>query len=226
MTTPLNESISILNTLMSGLASTVLGPSVGDQDSAFRRAYGDIIANGQTLITDLTLPAPLLNAFQLATATGATLLGYDLFRQQIVNTTFVSQMAQSVNYLFLWFTLAQESIVISDTNYVSRQDAEADLATIDAAFTLAEVDVAELNTDVYLQMIYLHAATIRDLVARSMLLPQVVDYKFTRTLPSLSIAQRLYPDDALVEDRSDELVLENKIVHPAFMPSSGICLSD
>ena len=224
--TPLEESINVLTSLMSGLASVVQGPSTGPQDSAFRRQYGDIIAEAATLLSTLTLPAPLLNAFNLATQTQATLLGYDLFRQKIVATPTVSALAVSVVNLFLWFTLGQEATIISTTQYASRQDADGDLATIDAAFQAAEISVADVDVGVYQQMITLHAAVIRDLVARSMLLPQVVDYSFPRTLPSLVLAQKLYPDDMLTVDRSDELILENKAINPAFMPSYGICLSE
>jgi len=224
MTTPLQESISILDSLMSGLASTVLGPSAGPQDASFRRLYGDIIAYAPELLTDRTLPTPLLQAFELATSTGATLLGYELFRQQVLATPYTSSLAQGVNFLFLWFTLAQEATIIANTVYTSRQDADADLNTIDAAFTLAEIDVADSSVSVYQQMIYLHAAVVRDLVNRSLLLPQVIRYNFTRNLPSLTMAQRLYPDDALTLDRSGELILENKVIHPAFMPQYGVCL--
>ena len=226
MTTPLQESIAVLTKLMSGLASVVQGPSVGSQDAAFRRVFGDINANAATLLSTLTLPSQLLSAFNLATQTNPSLLLYDLFRQQIVATQTISSQATWVVYLFLWFTLGQECAIIASTQYVSRQDATNDLNVIDAAFEQAETTVAETSVAVYQAMIYLRAAVVRDLVTRSMLLPQVVPYSFTRNYPSVVMAQRLYPDDALTEDRSDELVAENKVIHPGFMPSYGICLSD
>jgi len=58
------------------------------------------------------------------------------------------------------------------------------------------------------------------------LLPRVINYNVGGVLPSLTVAQRLYPDAMLNTDRSDELRLENKIIHPAFMRPTGICLSN
>ena len=58
-------------------------------------------------------------------------------------------------------------------------------------------------------------------INRSLQLPSLVSYSFPRSLPSLVKAWRLYADSA----RADQLVAENKVIHPAFMPASGIALS-
>jgi prophage DNA circulation protein len=49
----------------------------------------------------------------------------------------------------------------------------------------------------------------------------MVTYSFTTRMPSLWMVQRLYTDAS----RNDELIAENKPIHPLFMPSSGVALS-
>jgi prophage DNA circulation protein len=49
----------------------------------------------------------------------------------------------------------------------------------------------------------------------------MVSYEFAATKPSLVYAYRLY-DDA---SRGDGLRVENKVVHPAFMPRIGRAMS-
>jgi prophage DNA circulation protein len=65
------------------------------------------------------------------------------------------------------------------------------------------------------------AITGYDLINRALQLPSLVAYSFPRSLPSLTMSWRLYADIA----HADELVAQNKVIHPAFMPASGVALS-
>jgi prophage DNA circulation protein len=74
---------------------------------------------------------------------------------------------------------------------------------------------------VYQAVVGCHAALMQYLVAEARPLPRMVEYGFSKRMPTLVLAQRLYQDPS----RADELRLENRIVHPLFAPAAGRCLS-
>jgi prophage DNA circulation protein len=49
----------------------------------------------------------------------------------------------------------------------------------------------------------------------------MLNFAFARVMPTLVLAHRLYADPG----RADQLLAENKIVHPAFAPAAGRGLS-
>jgi prophage DNA circulation protein len=49
----------------------------------------------------------------------------------------------------------------------------------------------------------------------------VITYGFTQVMPALRMAQRAYADPK----RYAELIAENNVVHPAFMPRDGKMLA-
>jgi prophage DNA circulation protein len=73
----------------------------------------------------------------------------------------------------------------------------------------------------YKAIVSLRAAIVNHLVATARPLPSLLSYWFGTPLPSLVISQRLYGDAS----RYDEIREENKVIHPAFCPQSGVALS-
>jgi hypothetical protein len=190
--------------------------------AALRTACGDVHAHADTYLIDATLPVELLNCFQLATPAGATFDSYEAIRNNVLALTPISVPAKIVADLGLWYTLGEECRCIAATSYVSRQDVAAAIDQVNTAFWPAEEKAADLSQgSFYLAVVSLHAATTRDLVARSLLLPNVVAFDFKAPMPTLWGAQRLYADGS----RADQLRNENKVVHPAFMLPQGVCLS-
>jgi prophage DNA circulation protein len=70
-------------------------------------------------------------------------------------------------------------------------------------------------------MLALHAAVTRDLTQRGRPLPRMVSYNTAASLPALALANRIYGDAS----RTDELIAENRAVHPLFMPAAGRALT-
>ena len=71
-------------------------------------------------------------------------------------------------------------------------------------------------------LVALSAALIQHLAATESQLPRIVSYQMPASLPALNVANFLYGDGA----RFDELIMENKTVHPAFMQRDLVALSE
>jgi prophage DNA circulation protein len=112
-------------------------------------------------------------------------------------------------------SLASEARLVAAIEFTSRDDVQTVTDQINAAFAMAaEAASDDLDASTYMVITSLHAAITKYLADRSRTLPRVVRYRFNRTMTALRMSQRLYGNGA----RSDELRLENKVVHPAFMP--------
>ena len=75
------------------------------------------------------------------------------------------------------------------------------------------------SDDVYVALMDLRAAVVKDLTSRAAQLPQISQFTPQATLPSLVLAQRLYGDAR----RESEIVQRNRIHHPSFV-SAGTML--
>jgi len=117
-------------------------------------------------------------------------------------------------------TLMQTSIAVrraelsASTDYVSYEDAVADLAAITEQLDLVSHQADDAT---YLALQALRAAVASDIKARAADLARITDYTPAETLPALAIAHRLY-GAAGVADRAAELVARNRIEHPGFVP--------
>ena len=80
------------------------------------------------------------------------------------------------------------------------------------------VDAADAGLDdLYRGWQAVAAIAVQDITQRAQQLPRLASYSLPGSLPSLTLAQRLYGDAA----RADELVALNNVPHAAFMPRSG-----
>jgi|SRR5215831_851920 len=222
----IREAVSIAQQICTWLLGAV-PPTPAS--ASVRTACGDVEAHADDYIIDATLPTKLLNCFRLTTAAlpqpfafGSTFAAWGTIRLNILALTPATVPGTIVTQLALWYTLAELARCIAATNYVSRQDVATVITNVNAMFEPAEEMAADLNQgSFYLAIVSLHAATTRDLVARSLRLPNVVAFDFRQPVPTLWAAQRLYCDGK----RADELRAENHVVHPAFMLPQGVCLS-
>ena len=91
----------------------------------------------------------------------------------------------------------------------------------DGDLIIDERKMTYMDQATFQALIRLHGALTNHLVATALPLPQMVQYQFFSILPSLVVSHKLYADAA----RADEVVAENRIVHPAFCPLLGQALS-
>jgi prophage DNA circulation protein len=104
--------------------------------------------------------------------------------------------------------------ILSLTSFTNRPAIDRYLDRMNAAFDNAETIAGNIKDQAsYRSLVALHAAVTYDLTTRARPLPTIVLYDFALPRPALWICNRLYGGEA----RNDELVAENKPVHPAFM---------
>lgn len=219
----LDEAVAIGHSLLAMLRAALSG-QYGREQMTVRNAIGFLDASLAAKITTATLGAPLFNCFELTRLAGASRIEMDKVRTDLLARTFIGLPAVAIAVAGIQFSLIEQARIVSTTAFTSREDVDAMMLTMNAAFEPAEEFASDVSDDpsVFQAMITLHSAVTRNLVALARPLPRVIQYKFTKSMPSLVLANRIYANAR----RADELRMENKIVHPAFMPQSGRCLSN
>jgi prophage DNA circulation protein len=194
----------------------------GRSGSDFRTAVGQFIADAAKLIQLDQAGAPLLDIFEKGRLAGITQKQMAAARVKVSQETPLSLGATLIQTSLIELALATEARIIAGMTFVSRSDVDAIKAVMDAGFDpMMEIVADDMDQASFIALVQLHAAVSFFLIETARPLPRVLNYEFYETLPSLIIAYRLYADAG----RADELRAENKIVHPAFMPRTGIALS-
>ena len=214
------EAAPIVSRMLTNLAACV--PPSGVAGSQARTAIGDTAANVTALLATDALGPPLANCFALVAAAGATQAQLEQVRIAVEAETPQTLGGALVQNAGIYFCLATEAQIITTVPFVSRQDVEAIKATLRQPFDDAEELAADdMDQASFMALVSLDAAITNYLVTTARPLPQMVNYQFAVPLPSLVIAHRLYQDAS----RADQVVKENKIVHPAFCLPIGAALS-
>ena len=220
----INEASAVLTAVLNTLLGMIKG-GAGTQAVAPKNAIGTLLATAADTIASGVVGAPLLNCFNLVQQYGVTRVQMDTVRALILNysPSPITIPGVAVAVTALYFCLLEQAIIVANTTFVSRQDVDQMILTMNKAFEPAEEFSADVdqNPAVYQQLLSLHAAVTQDLVVTARPLPRIVVYDFGVVVPSLYLANRIYSDGG----RADDLVAENKVVNPLFMPPSGRCLS-
>jgi prophage DNA circulation protein len=215
-----NEAAPIVLRLLKNLSGCIV--SSGLSGSQARTAIGDVAADTALLLSDDALGAPLANCFNLVALSGATqpqIATVRVATEHEAPLTLGGVLTQNTG---IRLCLATEGQIIARMSFVSRQDVDALKLAMRQPFDDAEEIAADdMDQATFMSLIALDAAITNFLVVTARPLPQMSAYQFAAVLPSLVIAHRLYQDAS----RADQIVAENKIVHPAFCPPTGIALS-
>jgi prophage DNA circulation protein len=210
----------IVRTMEALLKTTRQKP--GRAGSELRHAVGDLVANVLELLRDDKAGEPMAECFETAREAGATLPSLESVRRVTVAEAPITLGALLTKHCLIQFCLVEQSRVIADMAFKSRQDANAVRDHVNIAFADAEGVAADaMDAMTYRALIELHAAVMFHLVETARPLPRLVRFQFAAPLPTLVIGYRLY-DDA---SRADEVRAENKVVHPAFTRPYGLALS-
>jgi prophage DNA circulation protein len=180
--------------------------------------YGSAQLNGG----GLTFWQSLAACFDAARAAGASFEAMDKIRLIADSQTPQYFAGIAVKNFSIRMALAEQALILAATTFASRQDIDKYFDLINVSFDEAEV-VAANNFDntSYKALIAIHAAVSNDLASRSRPLPRMVSISFAKRMPALWLAQRIYADAT----RSDELIGENRPIHPLFMPQAIVALS-
>jgi prophage DNA circulation protein len=194
----------------------------GPAGSDLKTAIGMLYAKAAQLIYLDQLGPPLSQCFELARANNITQPQLDWVRQQTALETPVSLGATMVKESIMRLCLVTEGLVIADMTFVSRSDVEALQKVVNGIFDDAEETAAnDMDQMTYRDLIELHAGIIAFLVDTARPLPDMVGFYFATPMPTLVMSNRLYYDAS----RADEMLDENKVVHPLFMRPTGRALS-
>jgi|GEM_PF-1724937 len=215
-------AVAALQAVLDALLAS--GVDASSQDGAtLRQLCGALSADAVDQVQAGTFGPPLLACYRAATTAGATFAGMDRVRQEAQAVTAIDLPVQRVAQTAAVFALAQMTRILAAAAFTSRQDIDAALARVNAAFIPAEDFAAgRFNTAVWRSILAMHGAAVRDLNTRARPLPRIVPYTFATRMPLLTLSNRLFGDAG----RADELLAENRdTVHPLFMPASGRALS-
>ena len=214
------EAQGIIERLAKNLLRTI--PAAGLVGSAARTAIGDLVANAAVLLSSDAIGQPLDDSFDLCRQAGATVYQLEEVRRQTSAETPQTLGGTLIKNSAMALCLAQESAVIAAMVFTSRYDVdEIKLAMLEPFNLLEEIAADTMDQATFWQLVELQAATVNHLVTTARPLPRMTNYQFGAPLPSLVIAYRLYADAS----RADQIIDENKIVHPAFCPPRGRALS-
>lgn len=215
------EAAPIINATLAALLTWV--STRGREGANLRATINDVRVNVLRLLHDDDIGPPLAECFALARAAGATLKNIDKVRTTAAATAPVLVGAKMIRDALILFCLETQARILGEMDFVSRQDVEDIKNITNAAFEAIQEDLADrMDAMTFRAVIELHAAVSFFLVETARPLPRMLRFAFNLPLPSLAIAQKLYHDAA----RADELVQENKIVHPAFCQRGGRALSN
>jgi prophage DNA circulation protein len=215
-----DEAAPIADRMLLNLLGTV--PPKGRAGSDARTAIGDTRANAYKLCINDAIGPPLDQCFDLARLAGATTQRLDYVRQQIEAEAPATLGGRLIRDAGIRLCLAAQARIIAGMTFVSRQDVNAIKTQLYQPFRDAEEIAADsMDQATFQALVTLHGAVTNHLVATARPLPRMVSFRFREPLPTLVMAYKLY-DDA---SRCDELRQENKVVHPAFAPMTGLALS-
>jgi hypothetical protein len=217
----ISEATSILMGMLSDLLASV--PSEAGLTSAdLRQQVGALMATANTAIRTGALATPLWGCFEAARIAGATLDGMDRVRQDLLLQNPQSNPAMAVVDAGVTFALAEDAKIITTLTFVSRNQIDTMMDRMQAAFEPAiETAADSLDSASYQTVLALYGSVTNYLATTQLPLPRIVTYQMGQAVPALWLANYIYGDGS----RYDELIAENFVVHPAFMPRTISALS-
>lgn len=215
-----SEVLRIVQRIGPVVLSAAINPT-GDISTALRRAVGMMVAD-YNMINMPTFAFAFGVCTDLARLSDATLVTMDRVRKAALAETPVSLPATQTVLAIVRITLTMEARIIAYSTFKSRDEVDAVATAINDAFTQTEEAAADdLDSGTYMSLIALHGDVVKHLSDRARRLPRVISYSYSMVMPSLRMAQRVYGDPS----RYQELINENGVVHPAFMPREGKMLA-
>ena len=180
-----------------------------------RRQIGDVRGQLTDLLAADTFGAALLACFTSAREVGASLSGFAYVRVHLLAETPVDFIPTLIVQSALLFCLSAESRIISTMVFVCRDDAEAMHKRMAKAFDDAKESAADdMDSASYQSLTALAASVSVHLARTALLLPRLVTFTMALNYPALKLAQLIYYDPT----RTEEIIAENKVVHPLFFP--------
>lgn len=219
-----NEDIAEIKGIVQRTTSSLLTfvNKPGRQGAQLRNAVGDLNAHVATYIFDATFADRLRVCFRLATEAGISLAWLDKVLRSTLDEEPISLSAQSVVSNSATFALAQQARIIARMEFKSREEVDATMRRMKDWFDLARDKAADRHDNPsYMARLELAAAVTRYLTDMVRPLPRMLRYEMAVTWPALTISNYIYGEG----DRAEDLIGENRVVHPLFLKRSLRALS-
>jgi prophage DNA circulation protein len=214
------EAVPIVDRALTELLSWT--PARGRPGAEVRNLIGRLKARLEELLAADLIGPPLDQCFDLARRSGITRGQMAQVRLAMTDYNPTTVGAIVIKNSLVQLSLATEGHILANMSFATRMEVELLLADMNTAFLAAIETVADtLDSMTYRVLVQLHAAVVHFLTETGRPLPRMMRYQFAGTMPSLVMAHRLYGDAG----RADQLRLENKVIHPAFMLRTGRALS-
>lgn len=206
------ELSGIINRLLDNLSLSITSQT-GREGVELRHQIGNIRSNYNAMIADGTFALGLQSCFTSAQQANATLASMFIVHQGLFKEVPIGEISSAVVQMAIIFCLSTESRMISVMKFNSRNDVETMINKMRGVFDTARLLSADApDTSPYQKLTILAGNLINHLSDVSRPLPRMITFILTASLPALTLSQRLY----YTAERSDEIIDENKIIHPAF----------
>jgi prophage DNA circulation protein len=208
-----NEITRVITSLLDNLEATI-SSQTGLLGAEMRQQIGKVRADYFFMIENGTFASELLACFTKAREAGVQLPRLAYVRTQLIADSSTFIIAKAIIQNSINFCLATEVRMISVMEFTSRDDVEAMMKRTKTAFDAARDKAADdIDSEIYKQLTFLSGAITNHLANTARPLPRIINFKFNDNFPALMLSNRIY----YVATRAEELIAENKIVHPAFM---------
>lgn len=206
------EIEAVVTRLLDNLGFTITSKSARE-GSEVRKQIGEVRAHYPQQIKDGTFPQELNDIFTAVRVANVSLANLAFVRTQLFAETPVYDIPAAIIQMAVGFCLSAESQLIAAIKFKSRIDVENIMTRMSAAFATAR-DMAADNDDsaYYQQLTFLAGAVISHLATVARPLPRMVTFKMPTHMPALTLSNRIY----YTAERWEEIVDENKTIHPAF----------
>jgi len=206
------ELSGIVNRLLDNLSLSITSQT-GREGVELRHKIGNIRSNYVSMISDKTFPTELLSCFQTALTANVKLPGLFGVHNGLFKEVPIGEISAAVVQMGILFCLSIESRIIIKIEFISRDDVEIMMNRMRDVFDIARVLAADApDTTSYQRLTILAGNLISFLSDTARPLPRMVTFNLPIFFPSLTLSQRIY----YTAERADEIVDENKIIHPAF----------
>lgn len=207
----MDEFEQILTRLLDNLSAATA--SSGERGAELRRKIGIMRVDFMKQVNAGIFANELLTIFSLAAEANTALHGMVSVRNSLFAETPQDQIAKALVTSSIILCLSAETRLIVAIEFTSRDDVEVMMARMKDAFEIArELAVEDKESGAYETLTYMGGSLTNHLANTARPLPRMINFTVSKPLPALALSNRLYFD----ANRWEEIVAENKIIHPAF----------
>lgn len=212
---PERREIDGLMTRLLDLLSSTISSRSGLNSATLRTAIGDLRASYMNRLAEGSFAEALAKCFTTIVEIGGELPRLVAVHEQLFLEEPVGDVAADIVQLAISYCLATEAQLILAIEFNSRDDVEVMLKQTRETFDFARELAADAEDSTYYRTLTaLSGTVIKYLADTARPLARIVTFKLPGPMPALAVSERIYYE----ADRWEEIVNENKIVHPAFCP--------